>query len=485
MSYISKKSLKDRLEKLQCHFTWDLLGEGTDIDQTEDRLYDQIVFVSRGYKHRMYNLLAYVKYASGDTSEAMLQLQKAEAQFHESITSEDTDVTRVVLYSNYAWLCYHQGQIYKGHAFANKVETIYESSQIQNILQLEIYSEQGWAYFLFTKLEKAAECFEKALKLDPENPELNSGYAMTLYRYENLKIPQNPPNRSIIFLDRALKLNPKDTVVKALLALKHQDLNNFAEGDVLIEQALQEEPESPYVLRYVAKYYRRKGVVEEAIVILKKAISLTPTSSVLHNQLGMCYKKLIAVNRKSAHEAKVKGEPTLQYRLQTDEALASALFHMEKAVELKKTSVLAYILLAELYIKAKEYQKAEEAFHKAESMGHITCIEKQELHLEWGLYEERCTKSDYEAIKHYKEVIKIEKPTKYRDYAIVDLKRIAEAMIGQNPENATGYGLLGFVYQQDEENELTAIRHYEKALQLDPDNKEYLEALAALQPSLG
>ncbi|CAI9543249.1 unnamed protein product [Staurois parvus] len=260
----------DRLLQIQCHFTWNLLGEDVDIDNVEERLNDQIVFLPDALKHRMYNLLAYLKHLKGDHEEALLQLQKAEAQIQESSESEDADVKRTVMYGNFAWVFYHQKQFMKSSTYAEKVETIlkeYESPPKKNILLLDIYGEQGWTYLSFTGkyYQWAAECFEKALELDPEDPESNSGLAMAVYRMEGFSFSSNTENKSFPLLERAVKLNPTDTVAKVLLALKYLDIKNYDQGGMLIEQALQEQPESPYVLRYVATFYRRNRQAIKAI----------------------------------------------------------------------------------------------------------------------------------------------------------------------------------------------------------------------------
>ncbi|XP_040178375.1 interferon-induced protein with tetratricopeptide repeats 1-like [Rana temporaria] len=414
MSDILKNSLMDRLLKLQCHFTWDLHGEDVDIDNVEERVNDQLVYLPNALKHRMYNLLAYLKHLKGDHEETMIQLQKAETQIQESSIAEDADDKKTVMYGNFAWVFYHQNQFNNSLTFVEKVETIlkqYESPPEKNALLLDIYGEQGWTYLSFAGkyYQLAAECFEKALELDPEDPELNSGHAMAVYRIEGFRLSSNTGGKSFPLLERAVRLNPRDTVVKVLFALKYLEMNNYDQGDILIEQALQEQPESPYVLRYVATYYRRKGQIKEAIAILKKVLSLTPTSSNVYFQLGKCYKKFI---RKPPQEQ------------QNAEAIANAIFYSEKAVELNRSSVPAHILLASVYMKADKHQKAKEEFDKTLTMNDMWPEQKQELHFYWAKYLKHSRKS--EAVRHFKEVIKIQNQTWYREIAIKELQELAE-----------------------------------------------------------
>ncbi|XP_072280083.1 interferon-induced protein with tetratricopeptide repeats 5-like [Pyxicephalus adspersus] len=473
MSGNLSKSTNDHLLKLQCHFTWNLLAEDVDINDVEKRLNDQIVFLSDAYKHRLYNLLAYLKHLKGNQDEAILQLQKAEAQIQESNISEDTDFRKTVMYGNFAWVFYHQNKISESCTYAKKVESIlkkYESPPMQKTLLVDIYGEQGWSYLSYRGkyYQRAVECFERALELDSEDPELNSGHAMAVYRIEGFDFHMSA-NKSFPLLEKAVTLNPTDTVLKTLLALRYLNIKKNNQGAILIEQALQEQPESPYVLRYVATFYNQNGQIEKAIEVLNKVVSLTPNSSAVYFQLAKCYKKLIRIPRTS------QGHSTQWYVQQNSEAILNAIIHSKKVIELNNAHVGAHILLADIYIKTNDYQKAEEEFGEALSINNTRCEQKHEVHLNFAQFLWDCRKLECEAIKHFKETIKIQCPTWYREAAIKKLKTIAESMIDQNPKNATGYALLGFIHLQ------TAMKYYKTALLLEPDNQEYSEACSLLQ----
>nr|DBA15216.1 TPA: hypothetical protein GDO54_004460 [Pyxicephalus adspersus] len=382
------------------------------------------------------------------------------------------------MYGNFAWVFYHQNQISESCTYAKKVESIlkkYESPPMQKTLLVDIYGEQGWSYlsYIGKYYQRAVECFERALELDSEDPELNSGHAMAVYRIEGFDFHMSA-NKSIPLLEKAITLNPTDTVLKTLLALKYLQIKKRNQGAILIEQALQEQPESPYVLRYVATFYKQKGQIKKAIEVLNKVVSLTPNSSAVHFQLAKCYKKLIRIPRTS------QGHSTQWYVQQNSETISKAIFHSKKVIELSKTHTEAHILLVDIYKKTNDYQKAEEEFGEALSINNIRCEQKQEVHLKFAQFLWDCRKSESEAIKHFKETIKIQSPSLFRGTAIRKLKSIAETMTSQNPMDAAGYALLGFVHQQTGEDR-TALRYYETALVLEPNSDEYLEACSALQ----
>ncbi|XP_068115018.1 interferon-induced protein with tetratricopeptide repeats 5-like [Hyperolius riggenbachi] len=464
--YITEESLKTRLLNLQCHFTWDLHVEDLGIDYKDTRLDDQMEYVINAPKHRMYNLRAYLRYLRGDYDEAMDQLQKAEEQIQDS--DPDADIKRIVMYGNYAWLLYHQKDFIKSSTYAKKVEAIkqnYELAPENHKLLIDIYSEQGWAYLLFGKnyYEKAAKSFLNGLEFDKRHPELNSGYGTARYRIASLNYPQTEFSETNDALENAVKYNPEDAGVKTLLALQYQNQKQYLAQAAVerIEEALEQGQESPYILRYAATFYRKENKTEEAIKLLEKAITLTPTYASIYHQLGMCYKGLA-----------------------TTEAIGRAIFYLKRAVELKHMFPAAYVTLGEMYVWKKKYPEAEEAFHTAEGMTEeITDAVKQELHLIWGQYEWGHRRSEQEAINHFKIAILIKKATKNRKRAIKHLKSIAKDLIGRDSADATGYGLRGFIYQQEGQEKM-AIEDYKKALQLQPNNEEYAKAISSVEGTL-
>ncbi|OCT70113.1 interferon-induced protein with tetratricopeptide repeats 5 [Xenopus laevis] len=482
MSNLSDELLKNLLLKLECHFTWTYFKDETDIGNIEDRLHDQITFLPSTHRHRLHNLLAYTNYLKGDNEEALRQLQKAEEKL-QGTQSADLDIKRAVTYSNYAWLYYHLNQFSKAQSYLEKVEAIYkkfESSSEHDILLTEIYGEQAWALLTFygKNCERAKECFEKALELDPHNPELNSGYATVMYRLENQDNRLYAKNNCecLELLKRAVKLNENDSVIKALLALKYLSMDQAEEGEKIMEEALRQTPDSPYLLRYAAKFYRKEGKIDYAITILKKALEQTPTSCSLHHQIGLCYKDKMKMLITSAKTAKSLNQPTKTFTRDIQDTIVSAIFHFEKTLELKKIFVDAYINLAYIYSKNSQFDEAEATYQKALNLRDMTPEDKQELHLSYGSFKQYYIRSESEAIRHYKEVLLIPMDTRTRSFSKTNLEELAKVKISNEPSSATGFGLLGFIHQQEGEID-QAIDYYKKALELDPDNEDYLRAL--------
>ncbi|XP_063817759.1 interferon-induced protein with tetratricopeptide repeats 5-like [Pseudophryne corroboree] len=484
MSNLPEITLKSRLLQLKCHFTWRLLEKDIDIADTEDLLHNQLTFLVTKNKYMVYNLLAYIMHLKGDYTKAIANLNEAEEKIKKN-NPDGTDRKYLVTFGDYAWVYHYLKRYEDSQNYIDKIDQINKELQLspndsKDIA--EIYGEQGWSLLKCCGqyYEKAKECFEKALELEPEDPEWNSGYATAVYRLEgfNGRICCASECKSLPLLKRAISLNPEDAVLKVLLALKLQDLSRDCEGKKYVEEALKQAPNLPYVLRYVAKFYRRAGLVDEALRVLNGALDQIPSSGFLHHQIGLCYKS------KVFDKTRVFGKMNIQSRQmhtgEIDELIQKAIFHFEKTLELKNTFVYAYTGLANMYSKAKEYSKAENTFKKVLSFPNLINEEKQQIHLNYGRFEENFKKSESEAIKHYKIGLQITDPSRDRESCERALKRLAESKIQSDHRDPLGFGLLGFVHKNNGRTS-EAIECYEKALKYDPYNEEYLSDLCELK----
>ncbi|XP_073537503.1 interferon-induced protein with tetratricopeptide repeats 5-like [Phyllobates terribilis] len=480
MSRSSKEALKPRLLQLKCQFTWNLLLKNTDPDELEDRLHYQLEFLVTKNKYMVYNFLAYAMHLKKDYTEAIANLEKAEETINEN-NPDGADQKYLVTYGNYAWVYYYMKQYEDSQKYIDKVEQIYkELKGLQDIAA--IYGEKGWSLLKFCGkyYEEAKQCFEKALELEPEDPEWITGYATVVYRLEGFNGRKCAASdcKSLELLKNAVEKNPKDAVVKALLALKLQDLDRTGEGKRYIAEALEQAPNLPYLLRYVAKFYRRGKMVDEALHVLKTAIDLIPTSGFLHHQIGLCYRKKYFAYKKGFG---IRNPYNRQrHSAELDDLIQNALFHFEKTVEHKKTFVYANVDLANMYSEAKEYQKAEERFKTVLAFINLTDEEKQQIYDNYGRFKEYCMRSESEAIDCYKKSLQITVPSQDRESSEKSLRRISSKKIKKNIRDAKGYALLGFVHKTNGER-YDAIDCYEKALKYDPYNEEYVSELCELK----
>ncbi|KFP33717.1 Interferon-induced protein with tetratricopeptide repeats 5, partial [Colius striatus] len=472
-STISKNSLKSSLLQLECHFTWTLLKQDVDLDELEETIDSQIEFLTESAITN-YNLLSYVCHLKKSNEEALRNLKRAEEEVKKNHPDEIARRS-LVTWGNYAWIYYHMERYEEAQTYVRKVENGCGklSSTAQQKTQFpEIYAEEGWALLKFGKkyYERARDCFENALKNEPNNPEFNAGYAITMYRLEETSLAQGTQvGLSFQPLERAVELNPEDTFIMALFALKLQDLKRFNEGEMYIERALSKTPDLPYVLRYAAKFYRRNRKVEKALEVLKKALAVTPKSTFLHHQLGLCYRIKFFHLRKSAKCTPQK---------QVDELLRLSIFHFKTAIEKKPKFFAAHTDLA-----AKMYREAEEMYQKAFQINILSCTDKQQLYLSYGNFQNFHMKSESEAIRYYTEGVKIEEDSFIRDKCKEALKKLLKKRIQEGLGDASDFATLGLVHSLNSEKG-EAIECYEKAVALRPDCEEYLSALCELRLSI-
>ncbi|XP_038628501.1 interferon-induced protein with tetratricopeptide repeats 5-like [Tachyglossus aculeatus] len=480
MSEMAQNFLHTILQQLACHFTWDLKKEDITLEDLEGRICDQIEFLITKSKFTSYNLLAYAKYLQGQNEEALESLRNAEEEI-QFYSKEEAEIRHLVIWGNCAWVHYHMGNLDKAQNYVDRIERMcskLSSPHRYKVERPEIFCEEGWALLKFggRYCERAKVCFEKALEQDPDNPEFNSGFAITVYRLEDFDRRGRSNKRfSLEPLRQAVKLNPGDPYVKMLLALKLQDVHQEAEGEKYIQETLVKHSSSPYVLRYAAKFYRRKGCVDKSLELLEKALQITPNSAFLNHQMGLCYRAQM-IKLKQAANYKMRGTNEEKVK----KLVETAIFHFTVAVEQKANFVHANTVLASMYAELGEHEKAEKIFQEVFRMENIIDTERQEAHLYYGRFQEYQMKSESNALSHYVNGLKITKDSEVRDKLKTLVQKIAKKRLKQNSSDSESLGLLGFVHQLQGETK-EAVDYYQKALKLDPANDEYSSALCHLK----
>ncbi|NXR89668.1 IFIT5 protein, partial [Hypocryptadius cinnamomeus] len=476
-STISKDSLKTSLLQLQCHFTWTLLKKHVSLEALEETIHDHIKFLAE-YEIRDYNLLSYVNHLKNSNEEALRNLKKAEEAIQKCYPDEIARRS-LVTWGNYAWIYYHMQRYEEAQTYVSKVENSCKklSSTAQGKIQLpEIYAEQGWALLRFGRnyFERAKNCFENALQSEPNNSDFSAGYATAMYRLEGDARWYGGEMRSCLeALKRAVELNPEDTTIMALLALELQRLNRADEGERYIEEGLQKTPDFPVFLRHAANFYRKKGKVNKAVEILKKALALTPKSVTLHHQLGLCYRSKALQLKKTRYPPQEEVEDLIQL----------AISQFKIVIDKKPVFFSAYSDLAGTYAIGKRYEEAEEIYQKVLQRNDLACDEKQDIYFNYGHFQHFYMKSESKAIKYYIECLKLEIDSHPRKRSSEAVETLLKQKIESGLGDATDIGTLGLVHKLNGKKK-EAIECYEEAIALDPNNEEYLNALAELQLSI-
>ncbi|KAM5236488.1 LOW QUALITY PROTEIN: interferon-induced protein with tetratricopeptide repeats 5-like [Ctenodactylus gundi] len=479
---MAKDSLKAILFKLECHFTWNILKEDSDIFEVEDTIGQQLEFLTAKSRITLYNLLAYGKHLKGRNKDALECLEQAEEVIRRE-RSDKEEVRSLVTWGNCAWVSYHTDQLREAQNYIDKVGNVCKKLSSPCDYKLEcpnIECEKGWAFLKFggnKYYQKARAAFEKALDVEQDHPEFNMGYAITVYRLDDSDRGRSIKSFSLGPLRKAVMLNPDNSYIKVFLALKLQDVHAEAEGEKYIKEILDQISSQPYVLRYVAKFYRRKKSWDKALELLKKALEMAPTSSFLHHQMGLCYRaQMIQI------EEATRNRPKGKDKLKADRLITSAIFHFRAAVERDSMFAFAYTDLANMYAQTGEHGNAEEIFQKALCLENITDDHKHQIHYQYGRYQEFHCKSENTAIRHYLEALKIKDNSSLCPKLTSTLKRLATKRLCRNVFDVQCLSALGFVYKLEGDKK-QAIEYYERAQKIDPGNTEFLNALCELQLS--
>ncbi|CAK6984613.1 interferon-induced protein with tetratricopeptide repeats 5-like [Scomber scombrus] len=347
-----------------------------------------------------------------------------------------------------------------------------------SVLHPEVYGEKGWTYlkFSFTYYTKAIECFQQALEQQPEDSEWNAGLAIALYRKESdsqkgsktsLNIEES---LAIKQLRRALQINPADGVLLSMLAIRLAVYQNHREAKDLIETALRTDPDNPHITRYVAKYLRNQGDVDESIDLLQQALHRTSESAFIHHQLALCYK------RKKITEHHGNRKAGQRWRRQ-------CIHHLNRAVQLKPTFVLALADLGLLYGEEQNLSRANELFKQAAEAPESSKSIQQFFHVRYGDFHFYHSKQEAEAITHYTKGLLLLPHTWEQKQCAKKLQQIADRRLLTEESDGPALALLGLVAKA-EGNKRKAVELYEKALDCDSNNEEYLSALLELRMEL-
>uniref|UniRef100_H3A6S4 Interferon-induced protein with tetratricopeptide repeats 9 n=1 Tax=Latimeria chalumnae TaxID=7897 RepID=H3A6S4_LATCH len=383
-STLAKDSLKTSLLELECHFTWNLKLENSDLEGLKGRLSEQNNFSLERNQVVSYGLLAFIHHLEGNNEETLINLGKSEEIVRKNF-EQQFEKRILITYGNYAWVYYNMDKLQETKAYLDKIEAIckkFPHATRYSVQIPEVLGEKGWTLMKFsgTFYKESMQCFQKALEMDPNEVEWNSGYAIVLFRLEGFReewLLRKQCN-SVIYLKRVLELDPEDSMAMVLLGIKLAEKKQQVEAVKLVEKALEKSPSHPQILRYAAVFHRKHGSLESCLELLDKALRLTPSSSFVHHQIALCLKR------------KVQNTQTEADR---NQLIKDCIFHLEKVKECQPSHHTAHIFLAEMFVMSQQYEKAEEIYNYLLDSERVSEIDKQQVHFDYGcleLYHKKC-----------------------------------------------------------------------------------------------
>lgn len=431
---------------------------------------------------RSYSSFGFVQYLYGNHQEALANLQKSVQLAKEYY--EDSDEVLIVTYGDLAWLHYHMNDFSTCQEYMRELERIHRKCSEGLTHTVEILREKGWAFLKFSHkyYNAAKECFRQALEMNPDDSDLNTGYAISLCRTTNeTSDPSDSP--TIKQLERAIEVNPDDGVLLVLLALRmlhyRDDRKTLETALKKVIVALVKSPENPHVTRYAAKFCRQLGNMDAAISLLKEALQATPSSAFIHHQLAMCFKsKKIFLEKKNRTPGKTELDVKESYEIQ--QYLEKCIYHLDMAISLKPSFVFAMADLA-LHYGQLGSLKAERLFEEAFQMANSEKQDLQAVHCFYGQYQLYTKRSEQLAIYHFMQGLRLQPKSEQGRFCEENLKKVIERRIKRvkNPNDSKVCAIQGFIHEVKNEK-LKAEEFYERALTSGLDFGKYFIRLYAV-----
>ncbi|XDV19853.1 hypothetical protein PO909_025252, partial [Leuciscus waleckii] len=460
--------LKTKLLQQECHFTWSLREEDFVLCDILNRLEEQIQLELESDEARVtrsYSSFGFVQYLYGNHQEALANLQKSVQLAKEYY--KDSEEVLIVTYGDLAWLHYHMNDFPTCQEYLRELERIHRKCSEGFTHTVEILREKGWAFLKFSHkyYNAAKECFRQAIEMNPDDSDLNTGYAIAMHRttYETSDPSDSP---SIKQLERAIELNPDEAVLLVLLALRmlhyRDDRKMFETALKKVIVALVMSPENPHVTRYAAKFCRQLRNNDAAISLLKKALQATPNSAFIHHQLAMCFKSKKIVLEKNRAPGKTEFDVKESNEIQ--QYLELCIHHLERVISLKPAYVFAMADLA-LHYGQLGSSKAERLFEEAFKMANSEKQYLQAVHCFYGEYQLYTKRSEQLAIYHFMQGLRLQPNSERSRFCEENLKKVIERRIKRvkNPNDSEVCAIQGFIHEVKNEK-LKAEEFYERAL---------------------
>ena len=312
---------------------------------------------------------------------------------------------------------FEMGQVYRRLGVLDAAENAFLQVIDYDKSLAQAYYELGQIYALQKMAARAIEQYRKGKKLDPDNP-------VVRYQLAHIFIDNDDGRNAILALRSGMSADKQYSQVANRLG----NVSSLQASSIL-RQILKAKPNNVHLQYFAGKLCHKIGETEQAIFHLRKAKSLDPTDAEVPFLLGQLY----------------------EARKETQMAITE----FEESTALGNVQLELLLKLAEIY----QRQNNREEFIRIADQ--ILAIDEDhaEIHYQLSLY------YDYQFQQKTREGL-IEESEKLSKKAVEHADRAVKLA----PDVAKYNLKLGEQY--DRQGMLKAIRFYEKAIQLDPQNAE-------------
>ncbi|XP_010019481.1 PREDICTED: interferon-induced protein with tetratricopeptide repeats 1-like, partial [Nestor notabilis] len=284
-----KEELKEKLDALQCHFTWHLSIVGhIETSHVLQKLAVEIKYTPHQNQAALLGLQAYLYQLEGQNREALQSLKDAEKHKRQD-KQQASAADSLVIYGNYAWIHYLQASYQEAESYLEEVQQLCTTPLDAQLIPY-IQAQKGWSLLAIRARngERARECFEAALMLEPENKNFHAGLGMALYSSWNYFWYPDIAEEARIQLEKTVLMHPNNYRAKIYLGVLLEQVNT--ERSIgLVEESV-EKSSDPDVLKASASFWLRRNSADRAIQILHQALEQNPGYHLLYQALAKCYK---------------------------------------------------------------------------------------------------------------------------------------------------------------------------------------------------
>ncbi len=369
---------------------------------------------------------------------------------------------------------------------------------LNNLLSLAGSYEQTSDYAL------AAETLKRARKLDPDNEQIQRALARDLSLADKL-------DEAAELYQELLKAKPKDWEAHLRLSQIYRQQNKFDKARQSLDEAKKGDPNNIEVLYHEVGLLEGEGKTEEAIGAMKQVVTATAKRNysasekgqraMLLERLGILYRsedryadavatfqELAALD--PAQAARGQAQVADTWRQAKDYAKANEEIEQaykkypnDRTVRIVRANIMAetgrvdqgaadirkmldgksdretYLLIAQLYEKAKNYAEMGKAIDAAEKLS-MSNEDKETIHFMRGAMLEKLKKTDQSE---------------------AEFKKI----LAMNPSSASALNYLGYMWADRNVKLDEALGMIKKALDQEPNNGAFLDSLGWVYFRLG
>uniref|UniRef100_A0A3Q2FMV6 Interferon-induced protein with tetratricopeptide repeats 1-like n=1 Tax=Cyprinodon variegatus TaxID=28743 RepID=A0A3Q2FMV6_CYPVA len=416
----SNQSLENKLEALQCHFTWNLYPGSRSLTVIQHILEDIATDEGNVWLGHIYNLQGFIQYKLGSSEEALNIFRRATKIF-QHLKNSDEGPWLMVNFGNLAWLHHLMGEDEKTQDYLSKVEALMRKypGPPEEEPHPEVCAEKAWTLIKFDKEKKlqAAELFQRAVRMQPDNVEWETSWAILSADPFKAYIKDMTPD---LFekVKSATERDPDNLYVAALYlearAAKGEQIQDEAKD--LAEKIL-EKPMHDYCgIGRVMKLYRKYISVDEAIKIADEALKRHPDSRFVKRSAAKCYTKKVFSQR---------GNPDPRA---TDKAIRL----WREVIEVyPECSPKEKISLADVHTKV-DIEKADQIYRELLDREDLDPAEKQMLYCRYAKHLQFIKKDYCSSTTYHMMAAEIQKESKYKEKSVKQLKKTLK--INKDPE---------------------------------------------------